>query len=83
VTGLEIADCELGDAEGLPQKNLIVQKLFLQRARYKLLALHTLVERGQLEPVIDSVMPLGEVTDAHRRLEEGGVRGKIVLQVAE
>lgn len=64
-------------------KNLIVQKLFLQRARYKLLALHTLVERGQLEPVMDSVMPLGEVADAHRRLEEGGVRGKIVLQVAE
>jgi NADPH2:quinone reductase len=64
-------------------KDLIVQKLFLQRARYKLLALHTLVERGQLEPVIDSVIPLGEVADAHRRLEEGGVRGKIVLQVAE
>jgi NADPH:quinone reductase-like Zn-dependent oxidoreductase len=64
-------------------KNLMVQKMFLQRARYKLLAVHTLVERGQLEPVIDSVMPLEEVADAHRRLEQGGVKGKIVLQVAE
>jgi len=62
-------------------KNVVVQKLFLQRARYKLLALHALVERGQLEPVIDTVMPLEEVAEAHRRLEEGGVKGKIVLQV--
>jgi NADPH:quinone reductase-like Zn-dependent oxidoreductase len=63
-------------------KNLILQKLFLQRARYKLLALYTLVERRQLRPVIDSVMELGEVAEAHRRLEEGGVTGKIVLEVA-
>lgn len=64
-------------------KNLLIQKLFLQRARYKLLALHTLVERGQLEPTIDTVMPLTEVAEAHRRLEEGGVKGKIVLEVIE
>lgn len=64
-------------------KNLMVQKMFLQRARYKLLALRTLVERGQLKPVIDSVTPLDEVADAHRRLEKGGVKGKIVLRVAE
>lgn len=64
-------------------KNLTVQTMFLQRARYKLVALHTLVERGQLEPVIDSVMPLSEVAEAHRRLEEGGVRGKIALRVVE
>lgn len=64
-------------------KNLVLQKLFLQRARYQLLALHTLVERGQIEPVIDTVMPLAEVAEAHRRLENGGVKGKIVLQVVE
>lgn len=64
-------------------KNLVLQKLFLRRARYKLLALHTLVERGQLEPVIDRVMPLAEVAEAHRHLEQGGVKGKLVLQVAE
>lgn len=64
-------------------KNILVQKLFLQRARYKLLALHTLVERGQLKPVVDSIMPLREVGQAHRRLEEGGVKGKIVLEIEE
>jgi len=64
-------------------KNLLIQKMFLQRARYKLMALHALVERGQLRPVIADLMPLDQVAEAHRRLEEGGVKGKIVLQVAE
>jgi NADPH:quinone reductase-like Zn-dependent oxidoreductase len=62
--------------------NLLIQKLFLQRAAYKLLALHTLVERGQLRPVIDVILPLSEVAEAHGRLEAGGVKGKIVLEVA-
>ena len=52
-----------------------------QRVRSTLDALRTLVEQGQLKPVVDSVLPLREVTQAHQRLEEGGVRGKIVLQV--
>jgi len=30
-----------------------------------------------------SLLPLREVAKAHQRLEEGGVRGKIVLQVEE
>jgi len=64
-------------------KNLVLQKLFLQRARYKLLALYTLIERRQLMPVIDSVLRLEEVGEAHRRVEAGGVEGKIVLEVAQ
>lgn len=34
-----------------------------------------------VNPVIDSVMPFSEVKTAHEKLEKGGVRGKIVLQV--
>lgn len=56
---------------------------FLIRARYKLNALRQLIERGQLKPVIDSMLPLEKVAEAHRRLEAGGVRGKLVLKVAE
>ncbi|MFP4394184.1 MAG: zinc-binding dehydrogenase [Anaerolineales bacterium] len=62
-------------------KNIDVYPLFLQRDRYKLDALRNLVERGQLKPVIDSVMPLTDVAEAHRRLEKGGVKGKIVLKI--
>lgn len=37
------------------------------------------VEAGRLKPVIDSAFPLADASDAHRRMEEGGHVGKIVL----
>jgi putative PIG3 family NAD(P)H quinone oxidoreductase len=40
------------------------------------------VQGGRLKPVIDSVFPLAEVTEAHARMETGGHIGKIVLTVA-
>jgi NADPH2:quinone reductase len=64
-------------------KNLTVHLVFLQRERSRLVRLSELIERGQLRPVIDSVMPLTDVPKAHRRLEAGGVKGKIVLNVSE
>ena len=39
-----------------------------------------LVGEGKLRPVIDSVLPLSAAAEAHRRLEERQVFGKIVLQ---
>ena len=38
-----------------------------------------LVAEGHLEPVIDSVLPLSKVAEAHRRLEARDVFGKLVL----
>jgi putative PIG3 family NAD(P)H quinone oxidoreductase len=40
------------------------------------------VQGGRLKPVIDSVFPLADVTEAHARMETGGHIGKIVLTVA-
>ena len=37
------------------------------------------VEQGRLRPVIDSVFPLAEAADAHRRMESSEHVGKIVL----
>jgi NADPH:quinone reductase-like Zn-dependent oxidoreductase len=34
---------------------------------------------GELEPVVDSVLPLDQVCRAHERLERGDAFGKIVL----
>jgi NADPH:quinone reductase-like Zn-dependent oxidoreductase len=39
------------------------------------------VQGGRLKPVIDSVFPLAEVTEAHARMESGEHIGKIVLEV--
>lgn len=38
-----------------------------------------LLAAGTIRPVIDSVLPLGEAAEAHRRLESGQVIGKLVL----
>jgi putative PIG3 family NAD(P)H quinone oxidoreductase len=39
------------------------------------------VEAGEFRPVIDSVFPLAEAADAHRRMESSEHVGKIVLEV--
>lgn len=44
--------------------------------------LAALVDEGVIRPVIDRVFALDEVADAHRYLETGRARGKVVLQVA-
>lgn len=38
-----------------------------------------LVVNGELEPVVDDVLPLEQIRDAHERLEAGQVFGKLVL----
>jgi NADPH:quinone reductase-like Zn-dependent oxidoreductase len=40
-----------------------------------------LAESGALRPVVDRVHPLSEIAAAHRALEAGGVRGKVVVTV--
>ncbi len=69
------------DTHRAQRKNISFFPTFLQRAAYKLDALRVLIERGQIKPVIDSVLPLEQVGEAHRRLESGGVKGKIVLSI--
>jgi NADPH2:quinone reductase len=68
---------------GAYRKNLTFHLEFSPRYRAKLDFLRVLLERGQLKPVIDSVMPLEKVAEAHKKLEQGGVRGKIILEVSK
>jgi len=62
-------------------RDITIHFVFMQRGRQKLDVMRDLIERGQLKPVIDSVMPLRDVAKAHQKLEKGGVRGKIVLEM--
>lgn len=70
-----------GSINGMQIKNQTLYFGFMERTREKIQALATLAARGQVMPVIDSVFPLESVADAHRKLEAGGMRGKIVLTV--
>jgi NADPH:quinone reductase-like Zn-dependent oxidoreductase len=42
-----------------------------------------LIEQGKLKSTIHKVFPLSEAAAAHETGEEGHVRGKLVLQVAD
>jgi NADPH:quinone reductase-like Zn-dependent oxidoreductase len=37
------------------------------------------IEAGRLRPVIDSVFPLEKIAEAHRRVAERAVFGKVVV----
>ncbi|GCE09707.1 zinc-dependent alcohol dehydrogenase family protein [Dictyobacter aurantiacus] len=62
-------------------KNITLHYLFLQRERYKLDYLRALIERGQLKPVVAQTLPLNQVAQAQRLLEQGGIAGKIAIQI--
>ena len=47
----------------------------------ELLSLKELLEAGTVRPVIDRTYPLEEVGKALRYLENGSVRGKVVIRV--
>jgi NADPH:quinone reductase-like Zn-dependent oxidoreductase len=41
--------------------------------------LATLVDQGRLTLRVADTLPFAEVAEAHRRLEKGGLRGRLVL----
>lgn len=71
-----------GDLTPLYLRNQTLHGVFLTRERPRLEALAQLLDAGQLTPVIDATLPLERVAEAHRRLDSGHGRGKIVLEVA-
>jgi NADPH:quinone reductase-like Zn-dependent oxidoreductase len=42
-----------------------------------------LIEQGKVKPVVSKEFPLAEAADAHRQVETGHTRGKVVLAVPE
>jgi len=40
-----------------------------------------LYSEGGLKPVVDRMYPLAQASEAHRRMDEGGQMGKIVLKI--
>ena len=70
-----------GDLAALYLRNLTLYGVFLTRERARLDEMRPLFERGQVRPIVDQVLPLGQVRRAHERLESGHGRGKVVLEV--
>ena len=72
-----------GDLTPFYLKNLTVHGVLLLRERARLDEMSLLIERRQMRPLIDEVLPLNAVGKAHERLDSGHGRGKVVLRVAE
>jgi NADPH:quinone reductase-like Zn-dependent oxidoreductase len=66
------------DARGIPTGFTIVEP-----DRLALTAIADLVEQGRVRVEIDSVFPLKDAAEAHRRSETNRAVGKIVLRVVE
>jgi NADPH2:quinone reductase len=76
VTIVESAAVPIGQALN---QNVTVHALMMQRDGGMMDRIATLVETGQLRPLVAETFPLEEAAEAHRTLEKGGVQGKIVL----
>lgn len=70
-----------GNLNAALSKNLALHFLSIRPDAKKLQALKQLAERSLIKPNIDSIMPLSEVAYAHDRMEQGGLKGKIVLDI--
>jgi NADPH:quinone reductase-like Zn-dependent oxidoreductase len=67
------------DLQLLFAKHLTVYGSFMG-SMSETLELLRLIRRGIIKPVVDSVLPLKEAVDAHRRMEQSEHFGKIVLK---
>lgn len=63
-------------------KNQTLHGVFVHDDGTRLDDLRAVIERGQLKPLVDEVLPLEEAVRAHQRMDSGHGRGKVVLQVA-
>lgn len=65
-----------------PREGYEVHYIFVRPSGYDLGEHITpLVQEGRLRPHVDEVFPLEQAAEAHERLEQGHVRGKLVLRI--
>jgi NADPH:quinone reductase-like Zn-dependent oxidoreductase len=57
------------------------QYIFVRPAGDQLSELASLIDEGRLRPTVQEVFALEQAAEAHARLEEGHVRGKLVLRI--
>lgn len=63
-------------------KNLTLYGVFLTREAKRLEEMSKVIEQGKMEPLVDQILPLDQVSKAHERLDTGHGRGKIVLNIS-
>jgi len=53
----------------------------MQHSKEDLVYVRDLIETGKVTSVIDRRYPLSEVAEAHRYVEKGHARGKVIIKI--
>ncbi|MEU5130333.1 NADP-dependent oxidoreductase [Streptomyces mobaraensis] len=69
----------VGGAAPTPLRGITVNELWVAADAAGLARLSALADAGRLTPRVAGTLPLAEAARAHRRLAEGGLRGRLVL----
>jgi NADPH:quinone reductase-like Zn-dependent oxidoreductase len=64
-----------------PREHVEPHYVFVRPSGYDLAEMSDLIAAGRLKPHIDETFPLERAADAMERLEDGHVRGKLVLEI--
>jgi NADPH:quinone reductase-like Zn-dependent oxidoreductase len=56
---------------------------WVQSNTQELVEIAKLIDAGKVTPVIDTILPLTEVRQAHRQIQHGQAHGKVVLKVVD
>ena len=79
--GAIVSAAGVPDAEQLAAHGLQGQMIGMRPDKAQFEALTTLIEAGKVKPIIETILPLAEIKQAHELSQTGRTRGKIVLQV--
>ncbi|MBZ4324172.1 zinc-binding dehydrogenase, partial [Streptomyces huiliensis] len=69
----------VGGAAPTPLRGITVTELWVAADGAALARLSALADTGRLTPRVAGALPLADAVRAHRRLAEGGLRGRLVL----
>lgn len=64
-----------------PRDHVESHYIFVRPSGYDLAEMSDLIAEGRLEPHVEETFPLERAADAMERLEDGHVRGKLVLEI--
>ncbi|MFI9187606.1 NADP-dependent oxidoreductase [Streptomyces goshikiensis] len=80
--GTLVSIVAISDAEAKKARwNVEARSFFMRPQGEQLSHLAGLVESGQLRPIVETIFPLDEASEALQKVERGGARGKTVISV--
>ena len=79
--GFLVSSAQPPDAAQLQAHNLRGQMIGMQPNRAQFEQLAALIDAGQVKPIVETILPLSEVAQAHELNQTGRTRGKIILQI--